>query len=131
MSSVSVEAALARGTPRQVEIVRSLMADEVKFPLGGGVSWAEMHGALARSDGAISLVLYADGRHEGCDENPETCVGPDAVIDPDLGLTTVEEQMRVAIARLQPGVPSGQPRQGRNEPCSCGSGKKFKRCCET
>ena len=22
-----------------------------------------------------------------------------------------------------------QPKQGRNEPCACGSGKKFKRCC--
>ncbi|WP_419825268.1 SEC-C metal-binding domain-containing protein [Sphingomonas sp.] len=27
-------------------------------------------------------------------------------------------------------VPSARsPKVGRNEPCSCGSGEKFKRCC--
>ncbi|GAF75123.1 unnamed protein product, partial [marine sediment metagenome] len=23
----------------------------------------------------------------------------------------------------------GQPKVGRNDPCPCGSGKKFKKCC--
>jgi hypothetical protein len=32
---------------------------------------------------------------------------------------------------LQPAKPAArtQPKIGRNEPCPCGSGKKFKRCC--
>jgi uncharacterized protein len=32
-----------------------------------------------------------------------------------------------AAGRLRPGL----PRTGRNDPCPCGSGKKFKRCCGT
>jgi len=28
-----------------------------------------------------------------------------------------------------PGVVAPKPKAGRNEPCPCGSGKKFKRCC--
>jgi uncharacterized protein len=31
--------------------------------------------------------------------------------------------------RERPAVRRAQPRVGRNDPCPCGSGKKFKRCC--
>lgn len=31
--------------------------------------------------------------------------------------------------RQRPNVQSTQPKIGRNDPCSCGSGKKFKQCC--
>jgi preprotein translocase subunit SecA len=27
-----------------------------------------------------------------------------------------------------PGTPKGEPKIGRNDPCFCGSGKKFKNC---
>ena len=30
-------------------------------------------------------------------------------------------------ARRRP--PGGTPKQGRNDPCPCGSGRKYKRCC--
>jgi hypothetical protein len=45
----------------------------------------------------------------GCDKNPVPLVG----FLPDLNTKTI-------IANKKP---------GRNEPCSCGSGKKFKKCC--
>lgn len=37
----------------------------------------------------------------------------------------------VVIDRGQPDVPSpsAMPKVGRNEPCPCGSGAKFKKCC--
>jgi hypothetical protein len=38
----------------------------------------------------------------------------------------------LAEDRGQPRVvqmPAGSPKPGRNDPCPCGSGKKFKRCC--
>ena len=38
----------------------------------------------------------------------------------------------LAEDRGQPRVvqmPPGSPKPGRNDPCPCGSGKKFKRCC--
>jgi uncharacterized protein YecA (UPF0149 family) len=34
-----------------------------------------------------------------------------------------------APRRRKPVVPRGASRVGRNEPCPCGSGKKYKRCC--
>jgi SWIM/SEC-C metal-binding protein len=33
-----------------------------------------------------------------------------------------------ALQARQPALPT--PKIGRNEPCPCGSGKKFKKCCE-
>ncbi len=30
---------------------------------------------------------------------------------------------------LNPAVPTMSQKTGRNEPCPCGSGKKFKKCC--
>lgn len=38
------------------------------------------------------------------------------------------EQVRAAAERSQP-LERIRPKIGRNEPCSCGSGKKYKRCC--
>ena len=32
-------------------------------------------------------------------------------------------------AVLAPAVAAGRPTVGRNDPCPCGSGKKFKKCC--
>ena len=40
------------------------------------------------------------------------------------------EQNQAALARAAPGThAAGQGRIGRNEPCPCGSGEKYKRCC--
>jgi uncharacterized protein YchJ len=35
----------------------------------------------------------------------------------------------LAATRAACRSPVAAPRAGRNEPCPCGSGKKFKRCC--
>ncbi|MCL4786435.1 MAG: SEC-C domain-containing protein [Verrucomicrobia bacterium] len=34
-----------------------------------------------------------------------------------------------ALAKERPKAMLGQKLPGRNEPCTCGSGKKFKKCC--
>jgi uncharacterized protein len=39
------------------------------------------------------------------------------------------EDRRAALARLTSETGRGTARVGRNEPCPCGSGKKYKRCC--
>jgi uncharacterized protein YecA (UPF0149 family) len=59
----------------------------------------------------------------------ETVVGifPDAMIEyAHLGRAIFQ-------ARCEAGdfghEPSGRPKIGRNDPCPCGSGKKFKKCC--
>ncbi|MDH3792917.1 MAG: UPF0149 family protein [Rhodospirillales bacterium] len=51
---------------------------------------------------------------------------------PDLIPDAVETLHRARLARAKPpGAPANQnrPGVGRNDPCPCGSGKKFKKCC--
>jgi preprotein translocase subunit SecA len=36
---------------------------------------------------------------------------------------------RLATPPSRPPIKSDQPKAGRNDPCPCGSGKKFKKCC--
>ncbi len=46
-------------------------------------------------------------------------------VDPDL--LDEEEQMLENTEAVEPITADAQP--GRNDPCPCGSGKKFKKCC--
>jgi len=45
-------------------------------------------------------------------------------IEPDQ-----EEDLSELERKLNPLVPHQVTKTGRNEPCTCGSGKKFKKCC--
>ncbi len=46
------------------------------------------------------------------------------------GLWQYDENLEKALGKEPPFVPApGQKLPGRNEPCLCGSGKKFKKCC--
>ncbi len=50
---------------------------------------------------------------------------------PDLIAFSVEELSRTRLAQANPSAPpanQNQPKVGRNDPCPCGSGKKFKKC---
>ena len=42
--------------------------------------------------------------------------------DLDIGLTKKQRETHIEPIRTTPKI-------GRNEPCSCGSGKKYKHCC--
>ena len=50
-----------------------------------------------------------------------------------VGIT--EEDIRALLVDIQSGkgipVKRDEPKVGRNDPCPCGSGKKYKRCCGT
>jgi uncharacterized protein YecA (UPF0149 family) len=37
--------------------------------------------------------------------------------------------MQAVMGRSRAGVAAGATKVGRNAPCPCGSGKKYKRCC--
>jgi uncharacterized protein len=63
---------------------------------------------------------------------------PDAGEDPEAYRTSRSEQLADDVARLyaywaearkEPPPPAQSSKIGRNEPCPCGSGKKFKNCC--
>ena len=45
-----------------------------------------------------------------------------------LPLDRFPDVMR-AVAAKSPGTPARAVKVGRNAPCPCGSGKKFKKCC--
>lgn len=83
--------------------------------------------------------LVVDARN-GRVVNPGTSeLGPrlwaDFMAQPDAGRILARRRQNILrVARglpsvVKPPVQTSSPRVGRNEPCLCGSGKKFKRCC--
>lgn len=63
----------------------------------------------------------------------------DEFVDEGEDLGDTEISMEEVMEEMSGGVPFGslaqpikreRPKIGRNEPCPCGSGKKFKKCCE-
>ena len=47
-------------------------------------------------------------------------------------MALLEQALPLAADRAQPPVSKrapGQPKPGRNDPCPCGSGVKYKKCC--
>ena len=49
----------------------------------------------------------------------------------NLGKLMMSMEVPPTVAQLEatPVDPNAQGRVGRNQPCPCGSGQKFKRCC--
>jgi preprotein translocase subunit SecA len=45
-----------------------------------------------------------------------------------LGVDEEAQQAQALAAAMQAQAQGGMPRVGRNDPCPCGSGKKFKHC---
>lgn len=41
----------------------------------------------------------------------------------------LEQRLRAALSEALLGTGGGVPEPGRNEPCPCGSGRKYTRCC--
>jgi hypothetical protein len=67
---------------------------------------------------------------EDVKENALTADGAGVILGPTLAII---EAFDAALVGTRPGQPLGpvvreQPKVGRNEPCPCGSGKKYKRC---
>ncbi len=140
------------------EIAGTLNKDDVYVPIllqdengvAHGNDWAQgfMRGMHMRHDGWAELVN--DEKHGGClipmmmlchehDEDPEMRPKP---ISPEQR-ENIKAHMAVGLLgayryfrerRVSPIAHTGDlrreaPKVGRNEPCPCGSGKKYKRCC--
>lgn len=58
---------------------------------------------------------------------PEAFRACGSLYSPDQMMDLVREQRRITIGERTPRTAS--PRVGRNDPCPCGSNKKYKRCC--
>ncbi len=141
------------------EIAGTLNKDEVYGPIllqdeNGvfhGNDWAHgfMRGMGMRHDGWVELV--DDEQHGGClipmmmlhhehDEDPEMRPEPispeqreDVIVHMAAGLLQAyryfREQRQVGFRAHTTEPRRTVPKVGRNDPCPCGSGKKFKRCC--
>jgi preprotein translocase subunit SecA len=63
-----------------------------------------------------------------------TMVETAAIKEDAPAASEIERQQQAAIAgteadkKLEP-IRNREPRIGRNDPCPCGSGKKYKQCC--
>jgi hypothetical protein len=99
------------------------------LPLGLRVTPPGAHEAAptidlrALRDVALVSVLFEQ------DQVPQTEL-TDQVVAGELGpLEALRALSSTAPTRQVVPVRSGQPKVGRNDPCPCGSGKKFKKCC--
>jgi uncharacterized protein len=139
-------------------IAAALNKDEVYGPIllqdengvAHGNDWAHgfMRGTLMRHDGWAELV---NDEHGGClipmmmlyhehDEDPEMRPKPispekreEVIVHMAAGLLGAYQYFR-AHRQVNASVHASKPRSrtpkvGRNDPCPCGSGKKYKKCC--
>jgi uncharacterized protein len=126
-----------------------LLEDEDGVCKGNDWSHGFVHGMEMRKAGWGELI--ADEEHYGClvavmalyhehDEDPELRPGPispeqreEILVQMAAGIVRAYRYFRSnqpSAGRAGPVEPHGAPGKfGRNDPCPCGSGKKYKRCC--
>lgn len=127
-----------------------LLEDDDGIPIGNDWAFGFMEGVQLRVEGW--KALFDDEDHAGClvpmlmlyhecDEDPETRTEPPitpqqrekVITTMAVGLTFAYRYFRETPkggARIPSAMPPQSRRKvGRNEPCPCGSGKKYKRCC--
>ena len=92
---------------------------------------AEVNGAII--DGLINLEAVESAgaieRAFRATRVDETIAGDWESVQVELGLKDGPEFVPEAYARGGSPVRRAEPKVGRNDPCPCGSGKKFKKCC--
>lgn len=83
---------------------------------------------IQRQDEMRELEAAAEARHHAeLDQAVARHIGEEGEVSPEELL----EQMRNAVGSVpqtRPATQRSAPRIGRNDPCPCGSGKKFKHC---
>lgn len=112
---------------------RKIWGDVMENIVEGGLVLA----ALTRDERLI-VALHFEGResYASGDEAPAVSVHPDLpetfrrVSEATLVSEEVQASIRAATVRKDPIVKDAQRAKiGRNEPCPCGSGRKYKKCC--
>lgn len=101
---------LERDDPRQRELLDHVLADHQDEP-GAILGAAEMHERLDDHDTATELYRKAWTRGLAS------------------GQPMIAEVAEQGLERIGEEPPQPTSKVGRNDPCPCGSGKKFKKCC--
>lgn len=105
----------------------------------GYAEGASLDAAWANSDEAWALawpLAYLGNRRDLVPEGELARLDADADAKPQLRrkLIAIVGDAYDYFARFRGGMPQAAApraaRVGRNDPCPCGSGKKYKRCCE-
>lgn len=107
----------------RLELVDELMVDitDVDRSLSAGDSEFQKRLEFCRPTGIQDTVDELKGWHTFADDPELTSAIHDKSWEADPGTGNVP--------RWHGTIRNTQPRVGRNDPCPCGSGKKFKKCC--
>jgi uncharacterized protein len=98
--------------------------------------WAELINDEEHGGGLIPMMMLYHEHDEDPEMRPEP-INPEkreeVIVHMAAGLVTAYRYFREHRQRI-PSAATSTPRQrtpkvGRNDPCPCGSGKKYKRCC--
>lgn len=110
------------------EVVRSWVRGFWKSMTLAPETWS----ALAEGERSRTLIApfvgFIDLEDQGVFEvrdDIEAVLGEDAAAIPQ----TILVLRKLANIRRQPKPPTRRSKAGRNDPCPCGSGRKYKRCC--
>lgn len=93
-----------------------------------GVAWAAAVVSTVGLPEALDEAVEADG-YEDADEEAGRIYMSMFEQLPDAVATLLEHADKRRHLRLVPQSPLRAEKTGRNDPCPCGSGKKYKKCC--
>ncbi len=104
------------------------MSNHIRKPIHRGYTFAELQTFLSHGESAISSF--------GEDIQKMLADGADAqdlfmqIMQMDFPEESIRTTLLSALREtIEQQTPTAPPKVGRNEPCPCGSGKKYKRCC--
>jgi len=91
-------------------------------------AFAAFERLMARLDGEIAGRIFRVKFEKMADLPQSQTQRMVTNIDTSDGMGLVDNSFSQGQRKIKP-VVSGQPHPGRNDPCPCGSGKKYKNCC--
>jgi len=118
LSALLVEAQKQNLTKEQVQTnIKETVPELTNFASVLPQTRSELYGFIGIILTAIGLLIAAYGTFKD-----------EAVPDKEIE-QIIERSIEQSIQKLAPPKPQAPKKQKRNEPCACGSGAKFKKCC--
>jgi hypothetical protein len=135
MRRAIAEAHYKLGEGREGEAVFRALTEEHPAWAWGWIGWAEQYGSFGEPehrDALRGIFILAQALDVAALEERDAVLERIQDIYLEAGMTQEAE----AVGNAMRGAPGSAPtasakaeKPGRNDPCSCGSGKKYKKCC--